>query len=150
MPLTTKDVPKDIADVINGIMRATSTCCSRDTIDCLYSAILESLGNKTSSKASPSRPKQEERRGKNKKRAKKRYRYARVQDLFKKSPGLLAKHIRMGTDYTEKTLNCYTKVCGAPSPTCGHQLLLRLQRLLIRACFSEPSRRTRYAGGWGK
>ncbi|KDR24544.1 hypothetical protein L798_13238 [Zootermopsis nevadensis] len=106
-------------------MRATSTCCSRDTIDCLYSAILESLGNKTSSKASPSRPKQKERRGKNKKRA-------------------------LGTDYTEKTLNCYTKVCGAPSPTCGYQLLLRLQRPLIRACFSEPSRRTRYAGGWGK
>lgn len=90
---------KDVADVMNAIKEAAKRPCSLHILDDLYAAILKILTKVASPIAPINYSKKKRAEGKNRKRSTKRHRYARTQTLFKKSPGLLARHIRMGTDF---------------------------------------------------
>lgn len=66
-------------------------------VEAAYDAVMDYLGAMQSSAREEDRPPRTKQRTK---RKMKRFQYARAQDLFKKDPGLLAGHVRWGTDYT--------------------------------------------------
>ncbi|KAL0098730.1 hypothetical protein PUN28_020686 [Cardiocondyla obscurior] len=94
-----------------------------DSVETIYNKIVELLTKSQKSDSHDDRPP----RGKHRtKRSHKRYLYARTQDLFKKEPGLLARHVRLGTDHTAQNnasiprgevIDLYTALWGSKVPT---------------------------------
>jgi len=95
---TSAKVPKDVLDVWALLKETAET--SVPTQDNVYECTLAVLGflNITTGKPTASRNKRKTATPKS--RVMKRLQYARTQNLYKKDPELLAKHVRMGTDHT--------------------------------------------------
>ncbi|XP_021942003.1 uncharacterized protein LOC110841004, partial [Zootermopsis nevadensis] len=92
---------KDAAELVGNIKKSVvAGNLSQEVINETYSAVLDFLRPKhtSSSTTSQSCPKHSKTKGKKRKRALKRFKYAITQNLFKKNPALLAKQVRMGTD----------------------------------------------------
>lgn len=93
------------ARVVSRAIRAAAwlPAVTQDIVDKVYGSLIEFL-NATQDSDTPGRvPANNANRPRNprsRRRAQKRYRYARTQELYKKDPGLLAKHVRLGTDFT--------------------------------------------------
>ena len=85
-----------LTDIGEGGPLATQTL-----IDDVYAQVLEQIESTQTTRAS----KRSRRKGPNtqagSKRRRKRYRYARTQDLFRKNPNLLARYVREGTPWLE-------------------------------------------------
>ena len=81
-------------------MRDSGVFPSQETIDTAYSILVSNILQRTMTYTKPrgKRGRPEYRRPK---RKKKRYLYARTQELYKKDPNVLAKHICEGNPWTE-------------------------------------------------
>jgi hypothetical protein len=71
------------------------------TVDELYDKVILYLKNSTPSRARRARKPKTQQQGRKGRRAQKKYKYPRTQDLYKKTPSLLAKHIREGVPWLE-------------------------------------------------
>jgi len=83
---------------------------SQEVLDTVYGVLAESLSAREDSSGSGRVRASGPRTKRSKKRAQKRYRYARTQDLYKKDPALLAKHVRLGTDHTVQSTQKLARV----------------------------------------
>ncbi|GFG34202.1 hypothetical protein Cfor_00191, partial [Coptotermes formosanus] len=82
-------------------VRDEGTEKAHSTVEDLYDQLVRYLTSTTTTRAHKAhrpKPRQQVRKGK---RARKKYTYARTQDLFKRNPSLLAKHIREGVAWLE-------------------------------------------------
>jgi hypothetical protein len=80
-------------------IRASPECCSQDVLDSVYTELVALILDNAHN--SRSEPKRKRSRNKNHPKRKKRYVYARTQELYKHNPSMLAKHIREGTNWLE-------------------------------------------------
>jgi hypothetical protein len=76
------------------LVRDNETENAQNQADDLYGQLVRYLISTTATSARQAHRAKPRRQGRKGKRAHKRYRYVRTQDLFKRNPSLLAKHIR--------------------------------------------------------
>lgn len=83
------EYPRDALEVCDAIREAINDL-NENSVEAAYASIIKYLGAEQSSVQAKDRPPRTKKRTK---RRLKRYQYARAQDLFKRDPGLLARHV---------------------------------------------------------
>lgn len=113
---------KDSRKVYDAIREAISNF-NEGSIEAAYAAVAEYFGSMQEPIQTVDRPPRNKQRTK---RKFKRYQYARAQELFKRDPGLLARHVRQGTDYAARNTvevcrsevrDLYSALWGTKTPT---------------------------------
>lgn len=92
----TSKCPGDMVDACEAV-RAAGCGPSVESVEAAYAAVARYFGAEQGPARAGDRPPRSRQRTK---RGLKRYQYARTQDLYKKDPGLLARHVRRGSDHT--------------------------------------------------